>query len=111
MAQKVQISLVDDYDGGEATETVMFGLDGVIYEIDLSEENAQSLRDAVRGYAEKARRTGGRKPAGTKNGRTSVDPSQTKAIRQWAQANGHQTSGRGRISSTIVEAYERAHQK
>ena len=109
MAQKVHVSLVDDYDGTEATETVTFGLDGVTYEIDLSEENAQSLRDAVHRYAEKARRTGGRKPNGAQKGRTVVDPSQTKAIREWAQANGHQVSGRGRISADIVTAYEQAH--
>ena len=36
MAQRVQIILEDDYDGGDADETVSFGLDGVEYEIDLS---------------------------------------------------------------------------
>ena len=36
MAQKVQVILVDDVDGGEAEESVGFGLDGVNYEIDLS---------------------------------------------------------------------------
>ena len=29
MAQKVQVLLVDDIDGSEATETVSFGIDGV----------------------------------------------------------------------------------
>ena len=36
MAQKVQVILVDDMDGGSADETVSFSLDGVSYEIDLS---------------------------------------------------------------------------
>ena len=45
MAQKVNIVLVDDLDGTEATETVTFGLDGVSYEIDLSAANATRLRD------------------------------------------------------------------
>ena len=40
MAQKVQVLLVDDLDGGEADETVAFSLDGVAYEIDLSTNNA-----------------------------------------------------------------------
>ena len=44
MAQKVQVLLVDDLDGGEATETVAFSLDGNSYEIDLSSENASKLR-------------------------------------------------------------------
>ena len=33
MAQKVQIILEDDLDGGEADETVSFALDGTSYEI------------------------------------------------------------------------------
>ena len=36
MAQKIQVLLVDDIDRGTAAETVTFGLDGAVYEIDLS---------------------------------------------------------------------------
>ena len=50
MAQKVQVILVDDLDGGEAEETVKFGLDGANYEIDLSNSNAQKLRSALAQY-------------------------------------------------------------
>ena len=39
MAQKVQVLLVDDIDGGEADETVTFALDGKTYEIDLTTGN------------------------------------------------------------------------
>lgn len=56
MAQKVLVSLVDDLDGSEAEETVEFGLDGVSYQIDLSGENAEELRDALAQYVEHARR-------------------------------------------------------
>jgi hypothetical protein len=45
MAQRVQVQMVDDLDGSEASQTVPFSLDGVTYEIDLSEENASALRD------------------------------------------------------------------
>jgi hypothetical protein len=41
MAKKVTVSLIDDFDGKQADETVQFGLDGVSYEIDLSEKNAK----------------------------------------------------------------------
>ena len=45
MAKKVTVTLVDDFDGeGAADETVEFGLDGVTYEIDLSNKNAGKLR-------------------------------------------------------------------
>ena len=47
MAQRVQIILEDDYDGGEADETVSFALDGAEYEIDLSTANATELRNAL----------------------------------------------------------------
>ena len=40
MAQKVQVVLIDDIDGGSADETMSFAVDGVSYEIDLSTANA-----------------------------------------------------------------------
>ena len=43
MAQKVHITLEDDLDGGDATETVAFGLDGRTYEIDLNDQERQGL--------------------------------------------------------------------
>ena len=47
MAQRVQIILEDDYDGGTADETVSFALDGAEYEIDLSSKNAAGLQGRV----------------------------------------------------------------
>src|SRR4051794_6191129 len=44
MAQRVNVVLVDDIDGSDAAETVTFGLDGVQYEIDLSDGHADELR-------------------------------------------------------------------
>lgn len=64
MAQKTVVSLVDDLDGSEADETVEFGLDGVSYELDLSEDNATALRNALSDYIEHARRSGGRRAGG-----------------------------------------------
>lgn len=57
VAQKVSIILVDDLDGSEAEETVTFGLDGNVYEIDLAPENAEVLRTALRPYIDAGRRT------------------------------------------------------
>ena len=58
MAQKVQVLLVDDLDGGEASETVSFALDGNNYEIDLSGKNATELRDSFAKYVGAARKVG-----------------------------------------------------
>src|SRR5690606_2922239 len=61
MAQRVQVILVDDLNGGEATETVEFALDGVTYEVDLSDTNAAKLRDDLAQWIGVARRSGGRR--------------------------------------------------
>ena len=47
MAHQTSVTLVDDLDGGKAAETVVFGLDGASYEIDLSKKNAGTLRKAL----------------------------------------------------------------
>ncbi|HVW44691.1 MAG TPA: Lsr2 family protein [Amycolatopsis sp.] len=112
MAQKVLVSLVDDLDGSEAEETVEFGLDGINYQIDLSSDNAEELRDALAQYVEHARRAGGRKRAGRPSAKpaassASVDREQNQAIRAWARKNGFQVSDRGRIPSEVVEAYHK----
>ena len=49
MATLTTVTVVDDLDGSEAAESVEFALDGVAYEIDLSEDNAEKLRDALAG--------------------------------------------------------------
>ncbi|UYM06977.1 histone-like nucleoid-structuring protein Lsr2 [Solicola gregarius] len=108
MAQKVQILLVDDIDGGEADETVRFGLDGVDYEIDLSTKNAGKLRDALAKYVGESRRVGGRRRIGRK-GASGGSASDAATIREWAKDNGWEVSDRGRVSAEIREAYAAAH--
>jgi hypothetical protein len=105
MAQKVQVVLVDDVDGGEAVETVSFSLDGVGYEIDLSASNAAALRDAFVPWVSAGRRVSGRRSAGRGRGRGHSDAS---TIREWAKANGYAVSERGRVSAEIREAYAAA---
>jgi len=61
VAQKVLVEILDDIDGSTAAQTVQFGLDGVTYEIDLSDENATALRDELARYIGAGRRIGGRK--------------------------------------------------
>ena len=109
MAQKVQVILVDDMDGGSADETVSFSLDGVSYEIDLSTKNAAAFRDSLAQYVGLARRVGGRSAAGRSSSRRKGGDNKTAQIREWARANGHQVNERGRIPATVVEAYDKAH--
>ena len=114
MAQKVNIVLVDDLDGTEATETVSFGLDGTTYEIDLNDANAASLREALSGYVGHARKvTGGgrrtRRSSGGSSSSSSSSSSHTKDVREWAKAQGMEVSERGRISADVQQAYDAAH--
>jgi|SRR5690242_12599664 hypothetical protein len=110
MAQRVNIVLEDDLDGSEADETVSFALDGTTYEIDLSAANAAKLRDALAPYVGHARRASGRRaPARSTSSRSGGAKRDLADVREWARANGHQVSDRGRISAEIQAAYDKAH--
>ncbi|MGH3880220.1 MAG: histone-like nucleoid-structuring protein Lsr2 [Actinophytocola sp.] len=111
MAQKVLVQLVDDLDGTSSVDvtTVLFGLDGVTYEIDLTESNAERLRESLSAYVDSARRVGGRVRRGTRPaGSKSANASEAGQVREWANENGYELAGRGRIPSHVVEAYKQA---
>ncbi|RAM37285.1 histone-like nucleoid-structuring protein Lsr2 [Arthrobacter globiformis] len=104
MARKTVVTLEDDLDGTEASETLNFSVDGTEYEIDLNAEHASELRSALSRYTKVARKTsGGRgRPAPRKTSGSGVD---AKAVRMWAIDNGFQVNTRGRIQADIVEKY------
>ncbi|MBK8448134.1 MAG: Lsr2 family protein [Micropruina sp.] len=106
MAQRIVYRLEDDLDSSEAAETIVFGIDSVSYEIDLSESNAQRLRDLLAPYVASARRVGGRRKA---TARRRAGVSSAGEIRVWAAENGHKVSARGRVPAEVREAYDRAH--
>lgn len=105
MAQRVQVILEDDIDGTSADETIRFGLDGVDYEIDLSDTNAHKLRDALAPWLGHARRVSKRRGGGSGSAAKSGSPTD---IRNWARANGMEVNSRGRVPAHVREAYEAA---
>jgi hypothetical protein len=116
MARRIVHQLVDDLDGtvlevGEG-ETVLFSLDGTAYEIDLTDENAAALRDALAPYLGAARSISSSRSAsgsGGGGGRPRRTGQQDySAIRAWAKSNGYQVSERGRVPASVLEAYEAA---
>ncbi len=124
MAQRVQVELVDDLNGDQAQETVRFGVDGTDYEIDLTTDNAEKLRSALSEYVDKGRKASGRRGQGGQRSSTASSNSSassssastgrskredTQRIRQWAQDNGHNPSSRGRVTRSIIDAYNEAH--
>jgi hypothetical protein len=104
MATKILTTLQDDIDGSDAAETVRFALDGVEWEIDLSERNANRLRNSLSDFMAHGRKVGGRR------GRKPASSGQTdsKAIREWAAAKGIEVNARGRIPAEVVERYRAA---
>ena len=107
MARKTYVELIDDLSGETADETVSFALDGVAYEIDLTEANASTFREQLGTWVGKARRVGGRRARGTAPSRSGSNDS--ARIREWARQAGYEVPDRGRISGTIRKAYEEAH--
>ena len=114
MASKVQVLLVDDVDGGAATETVTFGLDGTTYEIDLSGKHAKQLRYGLTSWVEHSRkigRAGGKARSGlTTTARAAhlTDRPDLTEVRSWARQNGFEVSDRGRVSGKVLQAYQDA---
>lgn len=103
MGQKVQVLLIDDIDGSEASETITFGLDGVTYEIDLSSKNADKLRKELAHYVESARKASA--PARRRRELVRLGREQSARIREWAKSRGYKVNERGRIPANIVYEY------
>lgn len=108
MAQKVNIILVDDLDGGPADENVRFGLDGTNYDIDLSAANAAELRSALERFIAAGRKSSGGRTARTKAPSSGGRGNESAQIRQWARDNGYTVNSRGRIQAEIQDAYHKA---
>ncbi|WP_129338625.1 histone-like nucleoid-structuring protein Lsr2 [Cellulomonas endophytica] len=116
MAQKTQVTLVDDVSGEEITDggqTVTFGLDGTRYEIDLNQKNSDRLRSALAPYIAAGRKVAGR---ATNAGRANSRPPQSadsakpdaRAAREWAASNGIELSARGRIPADVIKKFQEA---
>jgi Lsr2 len=109
MAQKVVVELTDDLDGGKAAETVSFGLDGRLYDIDLSTKNARALRKTLAPYVESGRKVrAGRQSGGRGRATAARTGFSTQDVREWARSQGIEVANRGRIPSDLVAQFEAA---
>ena len=61
MTTRVLTSLQDDIDGSDATQTIRFALDGIEYEIDVSDRNANRLRNSLGDFIAHGRKVGSRR--------------------------------------------------
>ncbi len=109
MAQKIQTLFIDDLDGSAAEGTVRFGLDGTEYEIDLNEDHAKALRDALARYVSAARRASGGVRRSARGGRrASASGLNTTEVREWAKAQGIEVKDRGRVPAELVVKFKAA---
>jgi hypothetical protein len=109
MAREYRVQLIDDISGEEAQETVTFALDGVQYEIDLTDGHAAELREHLGPFIAKGRRLHDGAASGRPRTTAAIGRDESKKIREWAQEHGYTPSSRGRISQSIVQAYAAAH--
>jgi hypothetical protein len=118
------MQLLDDLDGTPAGETMLFSIDGIDYEIDLSDVNAAQVREQFGRLTAAGRRIGTVKhprgqavkrhapkppvpaPVNGKSGPARRD--ELLKIREWAAAQGIAVPDRGRMPGHIIEAYNEA---
>jgi hypothetical protein len=114
MAKQTIIKLIDDLDGSTANQTVTLALDNVTVHIDLSDDNAGKLREALQPFIDAATKV---TSTGVRHTRTVISAQgaslreETQAIRAWAQKYGPQlgldpTANRGAIPQRVRDAYK-----
>jgi hypothetical protein len=96
----------------EHLHTISFGLDGTTYEIDLSPADAGALRAGLAPWVEHARSIS--EPTATpttrrRTSRTTAGAHPATTIRQWARTHGYPVSDRGRLPTTVLQAYQADH--
>lgn len=104
MAKKVTTTLVDDFDKSTPAETFEFSLEGVHYEIDLCDANADQLRSDFQRYIAAGRKVGRR---GARTGRRNEQRhAYLQKAREWLRANGHDIGDRGRVPKELLRKFE-----
>ena len=111
MATRTQVVRISDLSGedlGEGGVSVNFSVGSDNYMIDLSDKEAEKFFDALKKYTDVATKTAGRGVRKSGGASSTRGNPQTKAIKEWALANGIDVPQRGRIPRSIIEQYETA---
>lgn len=111
MATRVQYTVIDDLDASTDTVgTYRFALEGVDYEIDLSETNLTRLRAALAPFITAGRRLPKRGPATRRSPKPTTGGLTSARLRAWWAANAqamnlppHRTHGA--IPQQVRDAY------
>ena len=111
MAQ--QVVVVDDITGEAGATTRRLRVDGVEYDIDLTDASFAAMQEVLRPYLEKARvvpiaKRGRAEERGTPVRQKQELPAASSTIRAWAAANGVECPKRGRIPAAVIERYTKS---
>jgi len=123
VAKKIitQTIITDDFDGKEIqdglAEELTFSFDGADYRIDLRPENSAKLRKDLEKWVAAAQKVSGRRGRPRKSVALSnaskpkpkSDKEHYAAVRTWAKSQKLKVSDRGRISTSVLAAFEEAH--
>ena len=113
MAKTTRVVLTCDLHGDntEAVTTIRMDNGTARYELDLCQSHFDELTGAGRRLRPHRRAGGARSAAKAANKATAKTRRRrrgapdTAAVREWARANGHTVSDRGRIPGHILEAF------
>lgn len=97
--------LIDDMDGGEATTTIAFVINGDSFSLDLSQENADKFHETLAPFIAAAKK--GAETRAKLVDREAAGVEQRTAIREWARKKGLDISDRGRIPQDIIDAFHK----
>jgi len=113
MAKTTRVVLTCDLHGDstEAVTTIRMDNGTARYELDLCQSHFDELTGAGRRLRPRRRTAGARSTTKAANkaaattGRRRRGAQDTTTVREWARANGHTVSDRGRIPGHILEAF------
>lgn len=104
--QKIETQLEDDLTGGPADETIVFGLEGRDFEIDLNAKHAQRFRKQLAPFVDHARQVRARRGTTT---RSAASRERSRSIRAWAEEQGFEVAEHGRLPANVIAEYDRRH--
>ncbi|MFD1506997.1 Lsr2 family protein [Georgenia yuyongxinii] len=111
MATKMITELVSDLSGRPIERgkgrSIDFSYEGVLYRVDLTNDELADFENALRPYLEAGRKIEGqrRRTSAASTKKHAFDPA---AVRAWAASQGIAVSPRGRIKAEVVEKYRAA---
>jgi hypothetical protein len=104
--QRLDVQLEDDLTGGPADETVLFGVDGRDYQIDLNAKHAATFRKQLAAFIKRARSV--RPTRGRSAARSAASRDRSRQIRGWAEQQGFKVAAHGRLPAHVIQEYDRA---